>query len=231
MANAVNDYNNLLFDDQVNQVYEKSELDAQQLHVDYVKARGHVGAQQAASGTTMGVGSNKDVMVDMTAEEALFDLIISKNAVSQANSILNAKAQGTWQTEMEIQKMQYEGQLSGISMMYNANADAQATLFGGLMGAYNAQQQGANQATASLMAGAQTASNHNAQASMYMTQGLMSGASSALQAYSAVPAATSSTAAAQIQEASRPASATMNELTTPSNNGISGDYGPFSLLS
>ncbi len=180
---AVQSYNDLLFDDQIGQVYEASDLSREQLALDYIKARGETVNKQAASGTVIGDGSNKDVVIQMTAEEALFDLVLSRNADTQANALLNAKAKGRWETGMAVKKMQYEGMLANKATLFNAQMGANAALVNGMMSAMNIQGTASNQATSILAGGAQTASNQNAQADMYMTSGLLNGAGSAASAY------------------------------------------------
>ncbi len=176
-------YNDALYDDEVDQIYDALDMESEQLHVDYVKARGATVAQQASSGTTIGVGSNKDVVIDMTAEEALFQLVLQNNADVEAASVLNSQAQGRWETEMSIQKLWYEGELSAASMRYTAGAEANAALFTGALNA-TLQIEGAENSAASILStGSQTSSNLDSQASSYLTQGLLTGATTIASSY------------------------------------------------
>lgn len=183
LLQTAQDYNDLLLSDQIDQTFEAAELEGLQLHQDYVKARGTSVGQQAASGTTIGEGSNKDVVIDMMSEEALYALVIDNNAQKAVASLQNARAQGAWETQVAIQKMQYEGQLSAASMLSSANSQAAASVFSGIVNASLQKEAAANAAAGIEISGAQTADNLNAQSDQYMTQGYMTAASYATKAY------------------------------------------------
>ncbi|RLC85489.1 MAG: hypothetical protein DRJ03_11495 [Chloroflexi bacterium] len=184
MSLAVDEYNSLLYEDQVSQILEASSFDKFQITRSSNHARGDMIAQQGASGTTVGVGTNRDAVIEHMAEEELMKFVVDHNAVNAVNSIRNADALGQWEGSMARQKMTYEGQLATASMMYNVGAANIGNLMSATMSASQITQSGQNQATSTLLTGQQTSDNQNAQASLYMTQGILDGTKHAVSAYS-----------------------------------------------
>ena len=92
------------------------------------RERKTIEANQAASGTLMGVGSNAQVLIDQKTQEELDKFIVKHNADIQASRIQNAKAQNLWLGEMEMLKIGYEGQVSAGVAQANANLQAMGTL-------------------------------------------------------------------------------------------------------
>ena len=180
----VAEYNSLLADTELASMYDSLELDKELARRESAKKQGMMIANQAASGTIIGEGSNAEVISQMMADESMQYMIMDANAENRALSIVNAQAQGEWEAEMQVNKLRYEGMLSSAGELYSAYANAGAQAFQGLTNAIAVERGGRNQATSSLYQGMQTADRYNNQAGMYLTQGIFGAAQSAAHSYS-----------------------------------------------
>lgn len=139
-------YNSLLFDEEIDSVYESAKLDRKLLELATAKTIGTVEAQQSASGVLMGQDSNADVIIDIMVQSALEDLVIKTNADNKARGLLSASAKGEWEANMEARKMLYEAQVSGDVNRVMASQQAMGSLFEAKMNAESIATNAANRA-------------------------------------------------------------------------------------
>lgn len=168
---SVSLYNSLAIDEEIDSMYNASELSREMAHVEAAKAKGMVVANQGASGTLIGEGSNAEVEINMMAHEALVDLAMETDAKTRGAELLNAKAQGQWQTELAIVQQKYENELNIAGMISNANSQNSSAMINGVMEAWGAWKSGANSAQATLYGGQQVAANLNTRATQTMVKG------------------------------------------------------------
>jgi hypothetical protein len=183
-------YNSLLYNEEIDSIYEAAELDSKVLEVNTEKAIGTLEAQQSASGTVVGQDSNADVVTSIMAESALEDLVIKTNAKTKAKSLLNAAAQGEWQAMAEGKKLMYEAQVSGQAEMFAASNQSLGTLLEGKLNAWSVLEGAKNRAFESVFSANQTASNAYDQSTAYMVTGLGNAANSYAKSESKVYAKT-----------------------------------------
>lgn len=124
LIRATSQYNDLLYEEQLTNLWEQEGLDLKLLEMQRAQERGAVIAGQAASGTVIGEGSNEDVLVYQKTQEALDAFVVRHNADKQADSIMNARARNLWEGESQANKVRYEGQLSATVAMANAGIQA-----------------------------------------------------------------------------------------------------------
>lgn len=145
MITATTNYNASLLNDQLSQVWEDEELDLETLESFRARERGIIIADQAASGTVIGEGSNAEVVISQQTQEAIDANIIMFNADRVAASIRNERAQTRWQGAVAISQVAWEGEIQNYITNQNANIQAGSILAGAAIQA-TAQNYNANQA-------------------------------------------------------------------------------------
>ncbi len=207
LLQSTNMYNQELLADELNQIYENEGLDKVYLEQRRSTASGEVIAKQASSGTTIGVGSNQDTYVDLQAQFEMEKAVLVHQYDRQANAVLNAQAQGNYQTKQQIQKLQFEAQTNNFAVMTNAYTAARSGLASSMISSWANSQNASNQANTLTMGGSAQATAYNNQASQQMTSGIVSGIGSAAsmyaQTYSPSPATTTTAPAATTAPVSR----------------------------
>jgi len=128
MIKATTAYNDELLDYEEELLWEQADLDLDLLARRRAVERGTIKAQQSASGTVMGEGSNAEVIIDQKTQEALDAFVVRRSADTAARKIQNQRAQNVWQGEMAIQKTLYQGKLSKLSTQYSGTAQANSIL-------------------------------------------------------------------------------------------------------
>ncbi len=176
-------YNNLLIDEEERLLWEQEGLDQVLLGKQRARERGEIVASQASSGLTIGDGSHKDVVIAQRAEELMDAFVIRHNADIGAAKIANAKAQGSWQGEMQVRKIMYEGYMGSKMTLENARLASMGTMMETALSA-DAGARTAQYSLDSGMSGAyQQFSANDAVRASNLTQGLFSSASSAISSY------------------------------------------------
>jgi len=177
------DYNNLLLEEEEVLLWESMGLDLQLLEAQRLQERGEIVATQGSSGTTIGVGSNKEVVIAQKAEEAMDAFVIRHNADIGAADIQNAMAQNIWEGKAQIQKTMYEGQVNAATTMNNARLSAVGTMVETEISASAAKKTAEYELSAGLSGASQTYSANEATNSNNLTNGLFSAAGSAVSSY------------------------------------------------
>jgi len=179
----VNDYNQLLYEDELDQLYESEGLD--QYYLDRTRSQ-HIGnmvAQQGASGTTVGVGSNRDAVIEANAEFELQKMVMAMQYDRQANGIRNAMAKSEWDTQNQINTLQYEASISNFTASTNAYNQARSGMLSTIISGHFNTQSANNQANTIISGGAAQTSMYNNTANQAMTAGVINGATSLANTY------------------------------------------------
>jgi len=121
-------YNDKLFEEDLRLLWEKNDLDMLLIEKQRARERGGILAAQSASGTVMGVGSNREAIIAQKTQEELDKTIVTHNAEIQAAKIQNARAQSMWNAEVKARAVAWEGSVSAAVTMANANAQAASML-------------------------------------------------------------------------------------------------------
>lgn len=121
-------YNDALMEDELAVMWDSLELDQELLRQDRARERGEILARQSASGTVMGQDSNADVITSQMTQEALDAFILRHGADVKAAQIMNSRAQGLWEAEQQVNKILFEGRLSGFATRAQGSLDAAAGL-------------------------------------------------------------------------------------------------------
>jgi hypothetical protein len=111
LISATNSLNDILYEEDIVKVWDEANLNTSLIGMERARERGTLIANQSASGTTLGVGSNADAVIDQMTQEALDKFIIKYGADKKAGDILNAKAISNFQADQEIKKITYEGRI------------------------------------------------------------------------------------------------------------------------
>jgi len=125
---ATAEYNNSLLDSEEALMYEAMGLDLLHLKNNRARERGSMVARQGASGTLIGDGSNADVVTDQMAQEALDTFVIRHGADIQAAKLSLARAQNTWNADMQASKIIWEGEVGAQVTMNNARLQAGSSM-------------------------------------------------------------------------------------------------------
>lgn len=176
MLHQAANMNSMLYEAEINSVYESAELDTNVLHVAAEKARGTIEAQQSASGVIMNQDSAADTIIQQKKDEALEKLVIKLNAGTKAKQLMNASAMGQWEAAVTGQKLIYEAKMSGLTDMFNASLQSGAAIFNGQNAALSTMQSADNRALEGLFTAAQQAGNYESQATVARTQGAIGAA-------------------------------------------------------
>ena len=183
MVSITTAYNNDLLAEEDRLLWEAMDLDLVLMERQREAERGAIVNQQASSGTTIGEGSNLDVVADQMKQEAMDAFVIRHNADVGAAQIQNAIAQNTWQGEAQIQQIMWEGETGAYMSRANADLQAMGTMAETMI-SRDAGITSANYALSAGMTGATQAYDANNFAiSQNLTNGLFSSASSAVGSY------------------------------------------------
>jgi len=114
------DYNNSLLAADLRRVWKASDLELEQLEMYAARERGSIEANQAASGTVMGEGSNADVIIDQKTLRAMDAAIIQHNADIATADILNSMAKSTWEGQRAIEQTAFNGKMGALRSFSDA---------------------------------------------------------------------------------------------------------------
>jgi len=176
-------YNDSLLEEEGRLMWEAADLDLMLLGQQRVAERGQLVASLGASGTTVGVGSNRDAVIEQQTQASMDAFVVRHNADIGAAKIANARAQGIWQANNAIQQRVYEGQMGAAV----SRSNAQNAVAGSMAQTLLSQQANTLTADTRLQAGLSGASvSHSANDARIqtgLTQGLFSSATSAVSSY------------------------------------------------
>lgn len=144
MTFGVVQYNAELQELELERIWEDEDLALEQLATYRNRERGVIVADQAASGTVIGEGSNADVIISQQAQEALDATIIMHGADRKAADVGNAIARGRWEGTTEINKILWQGRVQSYVTRANATIQAGSQVVGSRIKAnadlYSAEQ-------------------------------------------------------------------------------------------
>jgi len=176
MRMAALEYESKLYDAEIEKTWNAFDLDVTQIHQARARELGSIVADQAASGTVIGEGSNADIVIDQQTQEAMDVSIAKFNADQTVAEIANAKAKSAWEANIAISNMLYEGMIGEASNTINANLQTGGQAITALLSTradrYSAMQNAYMQGIAIQM-GDRT---YNARNTANMTQSLFSSA-------------------------------------------------------
>lgn len=179
----VTEYNNLLFEKEIDDVATARDLDLKLLKTFRDSERGSIEAAQSVSGTLMGTGSNADTIVQQMTNAALDEFVIKYGADKDINAVRNARAKSEWEARKEISRLNLEGQLTQINNTYNANLKASGMALESSLNS-TAGWSTAGSSYISALTGAALVKNQNAnQISANTVSGLSSAAGTAVSGY------------------------------------------------
>lgn len=164
-------YNNELLDNELVRTWNDLGLDIHQIEMFRARERGDIEANQGASGTVMGEGSNAAVIIDQGAQEAMDINIVQFGADRKAANITNEMAQGLWQGEVAAQQTIWEGEVGAATTMNNARVQA----FGGMATATLQAGAGMYNAKQALVTGGYNIDQANAEQSAVNKQSMIAG--------------------------------------------------------
>jgi len=180
---ATTQYNNALVQEELEDLWEDEELAQEQLALFAAREKGTIVANQAASGTVIGEGSNRDIVVGQMTQRALDSEIIKFGADRKAAVLANAQAKGTWEGQVAINQAMWEGEMAASRSMMQAATTAAGiganAAMGRVAGEWNAEHN-------RLMADAGIAmdqANFNNQQTQNLVNGLFSAAGTGAQLY------------------------------------------------
>jgi len=128
MIYSTTQYNQELAEVEMTRLWEDQDLDLEQLELFRLRERGGIVADQAASGTVIDDGTNKEVVISQTAQRAMDANIIRYGADRKAADISNQMARSSWEGQVAIQQTMYEGELNAWNIMSSAQIQAGATM-------------------------------------------------------------------------------------------------------
>ena len=134
MIKATTDYNDDLMEQELSLMWESADLDLTLMENQRAVERGGIVANQSVSGTTIGLGSNADVVVSQKTQEALDATVVRHGADIQAAKISDARAQSVWQGEVAMREAAWQGEMGAWSAQTNANTQAISSLASAALG-------------------------------------------------------------------------------------------------
>jgi len=134
MIKATTDYNDDLMEQELSLMWESADLDLTLMENQRAVERGGIVANQSVSGTTLGLGSNADVVVSQKTQEALDATVVRHGADIQAAKISDARAQSVWQGEVAMREAAWQGEMGAWSATTNANTQAISSLASAALG-------------------------------------------------------------------------------------------------
>lgn len=180
MIQAVTRYNDLLLQEDLSLMWEQNDLDLKLLEQQRARERGALVANQGASGTVIGEGSNADVIVAQKTQEALDAFVMRHSADIKAAKIMNARAQNLWQGEVAAEKTMWEGHLGAAVSLANSRIQAASGLVSERLSSDAAMRTAWSQFQAGMYGGQQARSALNQQAQNTFVDGLFGAGKSAI---------------------------------------------------
>lgn len=177
------DYNDKLMAEEERKLWEAWELDDLLYSIVRKQEKGIIEAAQAASGTLMGEGSNADVVASQMAQGALDRLVMQHNAQLKAGDIINSRLQNAWQSDLEIKKVLWEGNLNAIAARSGANLQGIGQLGSAMLAAQADSTTAELRRQSGIYGGAIQATVNNTQNNAQLASGLFGAASSAISTY------------------------------------------------
>ncbi len=178
-------YNDSLLENELSVLWEEAELDIQLLGTQRARERGGMVAQQAASGTVIGEGSNVAVVIDQIAQEKLDAFIVRHGADIKAANINNQRAQSVWQGDMAVKQTIFEGEMSAYSISQSAANQSAGILASSAISGASTMRSAKSQLASGMAGGSQAASSYSARNTQSLVSGLFSTAGQAGTAYAA----------------------------------------------
>ena len=170
-------YNNSILETQAASEWDAYELDSEVMEMNFRTMEGDVASAQSASGTTMHVGSNADVLIDMDTRHMMDQTILLHNAEQVAADYTNAMARNSWEGESTRQKIIYEAEVGEYTTMANAQYAAAGSMMQGYMDSSLTKINTSAGAQSTIYAGNTTASQYESQAAQQIVGGFLQGAS------------------------------------------------------
>jgi hypothetical protein len=183
MIRATSSYNDLLYEEELADVYESLDLDLETLHLQRARERGAIEAAQSASGVLMGQDSPGDVIIDQMTMEAMDSFIIQRNADKKANQILNARARSAWEGEMTAEKIIWEGDVEAMSSSMSTRAQAAGSLIEAGITAGANRLSSKYQLDSGLLSGQNTFSSNQTQINNSFAQGMFGAVGEGINTY------------------------------------------------
>jgi len=145
LQKATTEFNISLLADELPKLLDQANLQITQIWQEEARTEGAIRAFQAASGTVLDEGSNKDVIIDSRTEALMDAYIVGLQYQWNVEAVYDEIAKNAWDGQMAINKMAYEADVTSRNMVNQAALDAftitsNATLnaFGTLNNAYAA---------------------------------------------------------------------------------------------
>lgn len=183
LIRAKTDYNDALLEEEENLLWESVGLDLKLLERQRAVERGGIVADQGASGTTIGIGSNQDTVVDQMTQEMLDAFVIQHNADQKAASIRNARARNEWEGDMQVKQTLYDGEMGAFVATDNARNQSMGMLADTFITG-NANKVSSNTSLNTNLSSSKLAyDQNNSRISQQFAQGLFSAASKGFQGY------------------------------------------------
>jgi len=183
LLRATTEYNDSLLEEEVSLLWESVDLDLELLEQQRARERGTILANQAASGTVMGEGSNLDVIISQKTQEALDAFIIRHGADIKAKQIQNARAQNLFSGEMQARKIAWEGELGAAVSKSMASIQASSMLMEGGLRLGAGLQTAEYQRQAGMYGASMTGYEWDQRSWSTLVQGMFSAASRGVSAY------------------------------------------------
>ena len=177
------DYNDKLMAEEERKLWKAWELDDLLYSIVRKQETGTIEAAQAASGTLIGEGSNADVVSSQMAQGALDRLVMQHNAQLKAGDIINSRLQNAWQSDLEIKKVLWEGNLNAIAARSGANLQGIGQLGSAMLAAQADSTTAKLRQQSGIYGGAIQAAVNNTQNTAQLVSGLFGAASNAMSTY------------------------------------------------
>jgi hypothetical protein len=128
MARATTFFNNSLLETEISKMLEEEGFSQTQLAKQFAAHKGEVIANQAASGTVIGEGSNADVVASDMAQFEMDKMVLSRNYTDKIGDVLNTMAMNAWEGELQARKFVYQAGIEAVSAVANGQMQAAGSM-------------------------------------------------------------------------------------------------------
>ena len=170
-------YNNLLGEQETELIWESAGLEADQIRMYRERERGQLIATQAASGIVVDRGTYHKVVQDQKMQQALDTFIVYRNAQVGAAQVLDAMAKSTWEGEMQIKRIQWNGALATQQARISAGLQSTTLMESALVKAEMDKISAKQRYDNTVISGTQMESTYKTENTTNMVNGLFSSAS------------------------------------------------------
>jgi len=169
LQKEVTEYNTALMLDMLPQMAEAYDLNLTHIRQTAARTEGSLVAYEAASGTVVGTGSNRDVIVDSRTQQLMDEMVVGLQYQWDVEAVFDAIHKNEWEGQMALDKMAFDANTMMLDMKNQAALGAFATLSNSIMEQFSIANNTLNAVDSIMWQGASQAATYESAAQASLT--------------------------------------------------------------